>query len=249
MSIDPVRRLKSMGHDLSILPLNKIPQKMRKVCFICVNSHFSFRSNQGTGPITDSVAFAKCMKSFDFEIYILQTPHSKNFLQIFDKFLQNVEEQLIFFYAGQPLVDPDETDSIEEMHFVFDDGSINESLVLDHIIENKNQLNSLYLFTERCHKGSIFDINNGMVMGKKLPQNIFSFTCIPDPTSPTQTNTFSSEKGIFTFQITKVIREISDCTPKKLEDNLKNFFTQFGHIFVVGITSPSQKDEPMFYID
>lgn len=249
MSVDPIRRLKSMGHDVSSIPLNKFPTNLRKVCFICVNTYNSYRQNLGTFPITDSVAFAKCMKSFEFDVYILQSPHVKNFLPYMDKFLETVQEQLVFFYAGQPLVDPNESDNIQEMHFLFDDGSVNETQLADHIINHKNPSSYLYMITERCHKGSVFDIGPGISCGKQLPPKCISFSCIPDPTSSAQTNTFATERGVFVFQFTKILRDVTDCTPEQLEIFLKKFFTQYGHIFAVGLSSPELKTEPMFYIE
>ena len=221
MTVDPIRRLKTMGHDVSEMPLSRIPS-LKKVCFICVNCFKSYRGNLGVAPINDSVAFAKIMKNYLFEIYILQTPHARNFLNIFDRFLANTTEQLVFYYAGQPLVDLDEMDSKDEYHFMFDDGPVAQADVVNHIVEKKNPSSKLYMITHRAPKNSIFSIGRGTVEGVKLPENCLSITAVRDPRSMTTTMTNQeTQEGVFTFELCKALKEIRDCTPSMLDQAMR----------------------------
>ena len=246
MTEDPIRRLKTMGHDVSEMPLSRIPS-LKKVCFICVNCFKSYRGAMGIAPINDSVAFAKIMKNFLFEVYILQTPHARNFLNIFDRFLANTSEQLVFYYAGQPLVDLDEMDDKNEYHFVFDDGPVAQADVINHINEKKNPNSKLYMVTHRAPKNSVFSIGRGTVEGIKLVPDILSITAVRDPRSMTATMTNQeTEEGVFTYELCKNLKTIRDCTPNMLEDAMKQTIAQYKHHFTIGMSTPSMADEPMF---
>ena len=249
MSVDPIRRLETMGHDVSKMPLSRIPSS-KKVLFICVNCFKSYRGNLGVAPINDSVSFAKLMKNFDFEIYILQTPHIRNFLPIFDKFLQNTKEQLVFYYAGQPLVDLDETDDIIEFHFQFDDGNVSQAEVAKHIKDNKNPESQLFLISHRSPKGSIFSFENGQVEGQVLPEKCVSISAVRDARcAATQTMTMANDEGIFTFTLCKELKAIKECTPNQLRDAMKKTIAEYGHNVAVSLTSPEMGDQPMFFPD
>lgn len=247
MTLDPIRRLKTMGHDVSEMPLSRIPS-LKKVCFICVNCFKSYRGNLGVAPINDSVAFAKVMKNLEFEIYILQTPHARNFLNIFDKFLANTTGQLAFYYAGQPLVDLDEMDQKEEYHFIFDDGPVAQKDVLQHIVEQKNKDSKLYMFTHRAPKNSLFSIGKGTVEGVQLPPNCLSVTTSRDPRALTATLHIngSEQEGVFTFELCKALKEIRDCTPNMLDQAMRKTIAQYKHHLMIGASSPSLLNEPMF---
>lgn len=248
MTVDPIRRLLSMGRDLSNIPLSHF-KEARKVAFICVNCYKSYRGNLGVAPINDCVQFAKLIKTFDFEVFILQTPHQRNFLTVLEKILEKTTEQLIFFYAGQPLVDLDPNDGIDEYHFEFDDGVVAERDLAQRIVDFKNPNSELYLITQREHKGSIFDIGDGNVLGVQLPPKCFSFTCIRDFNSLTQTLTMDNDQGAFTFHLCKQLRGIKDCSALALQAAMKKTIESYGHVLALGMTSPELGEKPMFRPD
>jgi hypothetical protein len=249
MAYDPIRSLETMGRNVAKMPISRIPTA-KKVLFICVNCYKSYRGNLGTAPINDSVSFAKLMKNFDFQIFILHTPHARNFLPIFDKFLQNTEDQLVFYYAGQPLIDIDTTDDIDEFHFQFDDGNVSQVDVARHIRENKNPESQLFLITQRAPKGSIFAFEDGKVEGEELPEKCVSISAIRDErVAATQTMTMANDEGIFTFTLCQELKAIKDCTPNQLKEAMKKTIADYGHIVEVSMTSPEMGDEPMFFPD
>jgi hypothetical protein len=246
MTLDPIRRLKTLGRDVAEMPLSHIPSR-EKVCFICVNCFKSYRGNMGVGPINDSVQFAKVMKYLDFEIFILQTPHARNFLPIFDKFLENTSKQLVFYYAGQSLKDLDEMDQIDEYHFIFDDGPVAQADVVKHIVEKKNKDSILYMITHRAPKNSIFSIGEGVVEEINLPPQCLSITTVRDPRTPLDvTMTNANEEGAFTYELCKCLKEIRDCTPEMLDSALKKTIAEYGHILTIGTSTPELLNSPMF---
>lgn len=249
MSNDPIRRLETMGHDVAKIPVSRIPST-RKVALIVLNCYKSYRGNLGTAPINDSVTFGKLMKNFDFEIYILQTPHVKNFLPTIDKFLQNTTEQLVFYYAGQPLVDLDETDGVD-YNFQFDDGNISQAELAQHIADNKNPSSQFVIMTTRAPMSSIFAFNDdGVVDGVQLPEKCLSICAVRDEKyAMTQTMTMANDEGIFTFTLCNVLKDVKDCTPNMLKDKMKKTIKTYGHIIHIGMTSPEEGDQILFYQD
>jgi hypothetical protein len=63
---DPLRELKSFGRDVAGIPLARLPKSFKNVAFLCVNTYTSYRLNMGTGPITDALSFAECIKPLGF---------------------------------------------------------------------------------------------------------------------------------------------------------------------------------------
>ena len=232
--------------ELLVVPV-EVPLTKDKSSFICVNCFKSYRGNMGVAPINDSVQFAKVMKTPDFQVFIPQTPHARNFLPIFDKFLSNTSKQLVFYYAGQPLKDLDEMDQVGQFHFIFDDGPVAQAEVVKHISENKNKDSTLYMITHRAPKNSVFSIGRGVVEGINLPQNCISFTAVRDSRLPMdQTMTNKNDEGAFTFELCRCLKEVRDCTPEMLENTLKKVIAQYGHIFTVGTSSPELLQLPIF---
>ena len=245
MSSDPIRRLQTLGHDISNLPLSKIPLNLNKCCFICINSFESFRRNLGTGPINDALTFAKCAKTFDYDIYILQSPHKRNFMLYFERFLNSVENHLIFFYVGQ--MNQNFAKTLGETSFVFDDGTIPESNFIDKINEIKKENCKLTLITDSCPSGSIFDIKNGQVFGKQLPPLVLSLSTIPDPKQFKKINQNNiDDQGIFIYQLTHKINSMPELTLNQISESLKKLMKEFGVLINIGTTTESLLNEPFF---
>jgi hypothetical protein len=122
---DPIRVLKTYGRDVGAIPFSRVPQAFPKAAFLCVNTYASYRLNLGTGPINDAVASAKCVKSYGFEIYFMQTPHARNFLKYLDLFFQATSGYLLVHYVGHG-TSLSESGTHQEEAFVFDGGRILE---------------------------------------------------------------------------------------------------------------------------
>lgn len=246
---DPVRRLKTLGRDLGTIPLSRIPASFEKVCFICVNTYTSYRLNLGTGPINDAVSFAKCVKNYGFEVFFLHNPHSRNFLKYLDKFFSNAVGQLIVYYVGHGTsssdLDKDEADGNDEA-FVFDDGIIIDDDLITHLIDNKNPDNEVILVTDACHSGSIWDIQAGNVKGRELPARIMSVSAASDKQTAKQTMINRQEQGIFTHNLTKILKKNPGMTPNQLKDMMRKELRKYGQTFTVGTTSPDLLDQPLF---
>lgn len=246
---DPVRRLKQLGRDVASVPVSRIPTEMGKVCFICVNTYTSYRLNLGTGPMNDAVSFAKCVKNFGFEVYFMHNPHSRNFLKYLDTFFANTAEELVVYYVGHGTsvadTDGDEADKTDEA-FVFDDGVIVDDVLIDHLIEHKNPASKLILVTDACHSGTIWDIQGGSVHGRQLPERIMSISAANDKQTAKQTMINRQEQGIFTHNLTKVLKENPEFSPNELSSKMRSVLRKYGQSFTVGTTSPELLEEPLF---
>lgn len=249
MTSDAVRRLKTYGRDVSTIPISRIPQEMGKVCFICVNTYTSYRLNLGTGPMNDAVSFAKCVKNFGYEVYFMHNPHSRNFLKYLDAFFKNTAEELIVYYVGHGTsvrdTDGDEADGYDEA-FVFDDGTIIDDVLIDHLIDFKHPSSKLILVTDACHSGSIWDIQGGDVNGRRLPDRIMSLSAANDKQTAKQTVIDRQEQGIFTHNMTKIIKAEPELSPNELSAKMRTALRKYGQTFTVGTTSPELLDEPLF---
>lgn len=246
---DPVRRLKTLGHDISGMAVSRIPIDMEKVCFICVNTYTSYRLNLGTGPVNDAVSFAKAVKGFGYDIYFIHNPHSRNFLKYLDVFFKNTQEELIVYYVGHGTTvrdeNGDEDDGYDEA-FVFDDGVIVDDVLVEHLIDCKHPDSKLILVTDACHSGSIWDIQGGSVHGRELPKRIMSLSAANDKQTAKQTMIDREEQGIFTHNLTKLLKAEPTLSPNQLGPKLRTALRKYGQSYTVGTTSPELLDEPLF---
>lgn len=249
MSSDPVRRLKELGRDVSSVAISRLPTNLTKACFICVNSYTSYRLSLGTGPINDAVSFAKCMKNFEYEVFFLHNPHSRNFLKYLDAFFKNTSVELVVYYVGHGTsvkdVSGDETDGTDEA-FVFDDGTISDDTLIDHLIDCKHPDSKLILVTDACHSGTIWDIQGGNVKGRQLPPGIMSVSAANDKQTAKQTVINKQDQGIFTYNLTKILKSSPELSPNELATKMKSALRKYGQTFTVGTTSPEMLTEPLF---
>lgn len=249
MTTDAVRRLKTYGRDLSTIPLSRVPAEMEKACFICVNTYTSYRLNLGTGPLNDAVTFAKAMKNFGYQIYFLHNPHCRNFLNYLDKYFANTTQELVVYYVGHGTsvkdLDKDEADGYDEA-FVFDDGNIIDDDLITHLIDNKHPDNEIVLVTDACHSGSIWDIQGGDIKGRKLPNRIMSISAANDKQTAKQTMINRAEQGIFTYNLSKILKKNPSITPPQLQSEMRKALRQYGQTVTVGTTSNDMLDEPIF---
>ena len=248
MSSDPVRRLMELGRDLQNIPLSRIPPSFTKIAFICVNTFESFRFGLGKGPLEDAVRFAKIFRYYGFELFFLKTPHVRNFLRYFDPLLERTSQHLVTLYLGHEVYKLQSNE--KEEAFCFDDGVIKDEEVIQHIVEKKQPGAQLTLLTDACRPGSIWDINEGLVCGIKLPPNILSIAASNNnPDSGITTIQTRLESGMFTELIVKALKNNSAVTPDGLENNLKKSLLEYHQTFVVGTSSPELLTKPLFFND
>lgn len=225
---------------------------MEKACFICVNTYKSYRLNLGTGPLNDAVSWAKCMKGYGYENYFLHNPHSRNFLKYLDAFFANTTRELVVYYVGHGTsvrdLDGDEDDGYDEA-FVFDDGNIIDDVLIDHLIEHKNKDNEIVLVTDACHSGSIWDIQAGDVHGRVLPDRIMSISAANDKQTAKQTMIERQEQGVFTHNMTKILKKNHMMTPAQLQTEMRKVLRSYGQSCTIGVTSQDLLKEPIFEIE
>jgi hypothetical protein len=239
---DPVRELKTAGHDLCQIPLARLPPSIEKAAFLCVNSYHSYRSNLGIGPINDAVLFARCMKSFKFEIYFVHNPHAENFLQYLDAFVAAVSKHLVIYYVGQGT----KVRTEGEEAFVFDDGPVMEEEFIAHLKKNKNPTSKIVLATDACHSGSVWDLQPGSKKAKALPPGLITLSVVSDVQPPKQTMVAGVEQGAFTYNLTKTLQLEPLVTPGEISGKLRPVLKKYAQTFSVGTTTPALLSRPIF---
>jgi hypothetical protein len=246
---DPVRELKKFGRDVGASPISRLPATFGRVALICCNNYSSYRLSLGTGPINDAVSFAKCMKQFDYEVYFLHNPRSRNFLTYLDAFFSRTTDRLVFYYVGHGTnvrdLDGDEADGQDEA-FVFDDGVVIDDDLISHLCTNKNPSNAIVLVTDACHSGSIWDIQAGSVNGRTLPSGIISVSAATDAQTAKQTMINRKDQGIFTYNLTKLIAAEPNLTPTQIGNKIKVELKKYQQNFTVGTTSVEFLSQPLF---
>jgi uncharacterized caspase-like protein len=246
---NPLRELKTYGHDLSTVPVSKLPKTLERAAFLCVNSYTSYRLSLGTGPINDAVSFAKAMKRYNYDVYFLHNPRQRSFLQYLDAFFKAATQQLVFYYVGHGTsvrdVSGDEADGYDEA-FVFEDGNIVDDDLIEHLIDNKNKDCRLILVTDACHSGTIWDIQGGNVKGRELPANIISISAAADAQTAKQTTIDRLDQGVFTYNLAKTLKAQPALSPQELQEKMRTILKKYAQTFTVGTTTNTLLREPLF---
>jgi hypothetical protein len=249
MTIDPLRTLKSLGRDVTVITVGRLPASFEKAAFICVNTYTSYQLNLGKGPLNDAVSFAKCAKKAGFEIFFLHNPRCKTFLSYLDAFFARTTTKLVFYYVGHGTnvrdMDGDESDKQDEA-FVFDDGTITDDVLLTHLCDNKNPSCELVLITDACHSGSIWDIPTITIRGRNLPPNVLSLAAANDAQTAKQTVIEKKDQGVFTYNLTKILTAEPSASPRDIAAKMKTALKPYAQSFTVGATTTSLVDAPLF---
>jgi len=222
MSIDPIRNLLELGHEISAIPLFRMPKDMKKVCFICLNTPIAFERKLGVEPLSYSVHMAKTMKKIGYSIYILQNPHSRNLMEYLAPFLEQTLEKLVFFYAGQQ-----NHKMTPETHFQFDDGKIEAEKFIRFINEKKNPQNKVILISDFSHKGSVFDIYSF----SNLSPGICSISTFP------LNDKVINGNGIFVSRLCQCLLDDFGITFAQLSEKMKNSMKKFSQYVQIGSSS------------
>lgn len=246
---DPVRRLKMIGRDLNDIEIECIPDDLERVCFICVNTYTSYRLNLGVIPINDAVNWAKCMARYEYQVFFLHNPHSRNFLDYLDILFKKVTKHLVFYYVGHGIsfectLGYDESTYNKAM--VFDDGSISDGQLIQDLISYKNPQSVITLITDSCRAGTIWDMQSHDLNGKTLPPNIMTISASSGTQTDRQTALLSEEHGVFTHNITKLLKLNPNLTPNELESKMKAILKAYKQTILIGTTSIELKDQPIF---
>jgi hypothetical protein len=183
------------------------------------------------------------MRHFEFDIYFTHNPHSRNFLKYLDLFFAGTVKRLVVFYVGQGAGLRSAAEGGEAL--VFDDGEVPEDALVTHLIENKHSSNEIILVTDLCHSGTIWDIQSGKVNGRQLPPGIVSISCATDAKTAKQTQVGGIEQGIFTYNLTKTLREEPFASPSELYGKLRAVLKKYAQNFSIGASTPALLNKPL----
>jgi hypothetical protein len=246
MTGDLLRLLKTFGRDLTGIPLSRLPTTLEKAAFLSVNSFDSYRMNLGTGPINDALSIAKCLKNYDFKVFFMLNAHCTNFLNYLDAFLARTTVQLLIFYVGQgvttPEVESDDTGG-SDPGFIFDDGVIRGGEVSAHLSDHKSPECQVLLVTDACQPGTIWDIAGREAA---LPPNIVSIAAATGTQRANSAKLSHLDRGVFTFHFTSLLKGEPELTPNQIATGLTQLLKPHGQVLLLGATSPSLLDQPIF---
>jgi hypothetical protein len=247
---DAVRQLKTYGRDVSETFLDRLPKEFDRVCFICVNAYRSFRQAVGVTPIQDAVALAKCVRYFEYEVYFVHNPHARYFLDYLNYFLEHTSRHLLVYYVGQGTTarDLDRTVSrgLYDEAFTFDDGAISDEEFLDSLTDYKNPKNKVTLITDTCKSETTWNLPVGEELrGRQIPKNVLSLSAVPTETTSKQMLALCQSQGIFTFNLTKFLKQDPSITARELCSKMGPVLGDFAQVFLAGTASPELLDEPV----
>jgi hypothetical protein len=249
---DPVRQLKTYGRNVAETHMERLPRVFGKLCFICVNSYRSFRQNIGIAPITDAVAFAKCAKYFEYEIFFVHEPHAQTFMQFLEFFLANTLRHLVVYYVGQGMTPHDlnrtRARTYDEV-FTFDDAAIADEQFLDALIGFKNPQNRVTLITDTCKPATAWNLPGSEVKGRVLPPGIVTISTSATTATSKHMMALVLHQGVFTFHLTKEIKANPKITASELEAKMTSVIAEFSQVFSVRATAPEDLDLPVLETD
>lgn len=248
MSSTLLKKLKKLATDVSKTPISRLKEQ-ENVCFIACNTYTSYRLSLGDGPLNDAITFATAMKSYGFNQYYLHNPHSKIFLKYLDAFFEKTTKHLVVYYVGHGTtvsdLNKDEDDGYDEA-FVFEDSTLIDDTLLEHLINKKNESSKVTLVTDACHSGSIWDLQSKNVNGKDLPQKIMSIAAANDKQTAKQAVIDRKEQGIFTMNLSKALKNKPSTTPKELLTALKKELKKYSQTCTIAMTTKSLNTQPIF---
>ena len=243
-----LKKLKALATDVVKTPVSRLA-KNERACLIICNTYSSYQLSLGDGPMNDAITFATSMKNFEFKQYYMHNPHSRNFLSYLDAFLKNTTQHLVVYYVGHGTTvtdtNGDEDDNTDEA-FVFDDGTMVDDILVEHLIKNKNESSRVTLVTDACHSGSIWDIQGGNVLGRVIPENVISISAANDKQTAKQAYINRKEQGIFTMNLSSILKKKPEITGSQLPSELRPSLKKYSQTCVVAGSDKHITEIPIF---
>ena len=234
--------LQSSAKNLENLSESSLQGKLSKAVLICCNTYTKPSYSLGVGPLNDAITVATSMKEYGCDCYYLHNPKSTEFLRWLKFFLSNTSTYLLVYYTGHGSSSADKNsdeDDGQDEYFVFDDAFVVDDILVQSLIDNKTTNAKVVLLTDCCHSGSIWDIQNGSVNGKKIPSNIISISAAQDSQTAKQTSLNGNEQGVFTFYFYKYLSTKPTASPQEMKEDLSQYFQKFEMTYVVASTTQS----------
>jgi hypothetical protein len=154
--------------------------------------------------------------------------------------------QLLIFYVGRGVTTPDvesEDTGNSDPGFIFDDGVIRSGEVAAHLSDYKSPDCHVLLVTDACQPGTIWDIKG---REEVLPPNIISIAAATGVERAKSAKLSHLDGGVFTFHFTSLLKGDPELTPNQIAAGLSQLLKPHGQVLLLGSTSPSLLDQPIF---
>ena len=139
----------------------------------------------------------------------------------------------------------DESDGHDEA-MVFSDGNVIDDTLIKTVIEYKNGTSKAGLVSVCCHSGSIWDIQSGLYFTSRLPANIMSISAGTDKQTSKHVYINNIEQGIFTYNMSKILKDEPNRTPLQLKIRLAKPIRLYEQTMVIAMTSEDMLRNPIF---
>jgi hypothetical protein len=220
-----------------------------KVCFICCNTYTKPRLALGVGPLNDALTVAENHVTRGFTVFFLHNPTIDLFMKFLPHFLKSVKTALTVFYTGHGAsirdTNGDESDGLDEV-MVFDTGYIVDDRLLETLKECANGSARVFLLSDCCHSGSIWDLQSAIANNQTLPANLLSLASAADSQTAKQTTVNHMSQGIFSYYLWKALHDKPKATPNDLVRSISSNLKRFNQKVVAVASTPGMLIEPLF---
>lgn len=245
---DLIEHLRAISVNLDKTPLDKLNSKVPRAALICANSYRGTNKSLGPGPVSDSIRVAQLCRNHGIPVYSLYDSKAQHFIDYARVFLRDVSEFLLIYFSGHggqmKDISGDEDDGMDEV-YIFMDGHIVDDILVQMIINNKNETNRLVLLSDCCHSGTIWDLDH-----KDAPPNCISMAAALDKEEANQAVRRGREFGYFTDSLFFALEKDLGLPPNQIKPRIDSFLKRKGvnQTIQIQTTSPELLDQPLLPI-
>lgn len=209
--------------------------KSKKLCCIFCNSYDNTPHALGDPAKNDGILTYLNTKHLGYETHLYHDIKRNDFVNIFTEYVKEQKNinrsQILIYYIGHGVKtfdrNGDESDGYDECLY-FKDGTVIDDKLFDIIDDNidKCSSNKLYLISDCCHSGTIWDIPLEYKNVVTLSASMDHETAKQDVIEFSKGGNRALIHGIFTYYFWKYYVLGGDNLMNKLSDSLKNYRQQ-----------------------
>lgn len=234
---EKIEKLDSYAKNLENLNLDEFTEEIERACLIVVNNSIAKYAQYNAALIEDAIKIAEFCKEINYEIFYLVNPPQKQFLKWVDLIFKLTKDHLFFFYAIHGTVLKKEGDS-----FCIADGNVLDAVILEHLIEHKNQESKVTFLTQSLSSDPFFDLEDII----DIPQHVLSFSLTTDLLS-THVADEDVQKGVdFTSKFCKAVLHKPSITPRELKEELNTVLSELSVVVYLSRSTVEDLDIPLF---
>lgn len=233
-----LKNIQKIGTDVVNMSCHSLPNNMNKVAFIVVNQYLGTPISLGDAPLNDGSHIAKMFSLFGYQVFYMLDPKCDNFISKFNYFLENTQNELIFYYVGHGANDC----QLNEKAFIFKDKNIDRFTLSYSLHKVKNNNLKLILISDCCYAGSILDFDHIY----RLPAKLLTITSTNGRQKARQLIYDRKEQGIFTFYFIEALMHDPSLTAQDCRAILKPKLKNFSQTVTISSSNREILKQPIF---